>query len=43
MTSDISSSVPGPPGKAMKASPKVIIFALRSDILLTIISSVRPA
>ena len=29
ITSAISSSVPVPPGKAMKASPSSIIFALR--------------
>ena len=32
MISEISSSVPVPPGNAMNASPSSIIFALRSDI-----------
>ena len=33
MTSDTSSSVPDPPGKAMNASPSSIIFAFRSAMV----------
>ncbi len=43
ITSAISSKVPVPPGKAIKASPSSIIFALRSDISLVTISSVKPS
>ena len=41
MISEISSSVPTPPGRATNASPSSIIFALRSGIDSTTNSSVR--
>ena len=41
MTSAISSNVPVPPGKAIKASPSSIILFLRSDISLVTISLVK--
>ena len=43
MTSAISSSVPVPPGKAIKASPSSIILRLRSVISSVTISLVRPS
>lgn len=41
MTSAISSNVPVPPGKAIKASPSSIILFFRSDISLVTISLVK--
>ena len=43
MTSAISSRVPVPPGKAMKASPSSIIFALRRAMSSVTMSRVRPS
>ena len=43
MTSDISSSVPVPPGKAIKASPNSIIVVFLSVISLVMINSVKPS
>ena len=42
MISEISSKVPVPPGKAMKASPSSIILRRRSGMSSVTISRVRP-
>ena len=43
ITSAISSSVPVPPGNAIKASPSSIILVLRSVMSWVTISLVRPS